>query len=86
MISAAPPRAHELDELGRIAPPHVNRLAMAGAQLDHGKLVVAGDRAPARAVVLPALEIGDRDRGAHRPQAAAEAGFTRAQSAISREP
>jgi len=69
--------AHELDELGRGALDHVHRLAKAAAQLDDHEFIGDLDRPPHRPVVLPALEVLDRDLwllGAHCAASQLEAG------------
>ena len=54
--------AHERDELGVLALHHVDRLAVARAQLDHDPLVGQLQRMPDRAALLPALQLIDRRR------------------------
>jgi hypothetical protein len=86
--------AHERDELGRPALHRVDRLAVASAQLNDGALLGDLERPPGCAVVLPALEVFNRDgttlsheaAGAAEAGVDPEAGFARAQSTILCDP
>lgn len=53
--------AHELDDLGCLTLNALHWLTGAGAEVNHCAFVRHLVRAPHRAVVLPALEVLDRD-------------------------